>query len=250
MATTKVAKAKVNLPVDISAAQAAEVALMKKRINAPSGDKIKTKNKVFTLPDGTTGDSMECIVVDFVTANKYYPSGYVEGNPLPPSCFALGLEQSGLTPSENSVDKQCESCAACWANQFKSHANGKGKACKNERVLAVLPLDADVDTPLAILEVTPTGLTSFDAAVTKAANANKPIRSFVTRVTFAQDATYPSVRFELIGLAGKDMELMAQSRKDEAMTRLLTEPDTSLLTAQAANDPRKKKPANKLLKRG
>lgn len=251
MATKQTAKSKVNLPVDITAAQAAEVALMKKRVNAPMGDKIKTKGKVFTLPDGTSGTELQCIVVDFVTAHKYYPTGYVEGSPLPPSCFALGLEQSGMTPSVNSVDKQCESCTACWANQFKSAPTGKGKACKNERLLAILPLDADADTPLAILEVSPTGLTSFDAAVTKAANANKPLRSFVTKISFSPEVAYATCRFELVSLAGKELELLAQGRKDEAMARLMTEPDTSALLV-AANDPKKtggKKPANKLLKR-
>lgn len=246
--STALVKSKSNLPVDLAAEQAAEVAAMQARINKPSGDKIKTEGKVFNFPDGRSSDTFEAIVVDFVTFHKYYTAGFVKGVSAPPVCFALGLEQANLTPSDASSDKQCASCAGCWANQYKSDPKGgNGKACKNERLLAILPLDADVETDLAILEVTPTGLKSFDGIVTKAMNANSPLRNFIVRFTFA-DESYPTVRFEIVGPTPKDLLLLAQSRKDEALKRLLTEPDYS---AVAANEPVKgaKKPASRLLKR-
>lgn len=244
---TAVVKAKSNLPVDLAAAQAAEVAAMQARINKPSGDKIKTEGKQFSFPDGRTGDTFDAIVVDFVTFHKYYSAGYVKGTSVPPVCFAIGLEQASLVPSDASSDKQCAACAGCWANQYKSdQKGGNGKACKNERVLAILPLDADVETDLAILEVTPTGLKSFDGIVTKAMNALSPLRNFIVRFTFADEA-YPTVRFEIVGPAPKELLLLAQSRKDEAMKRLLTEPDYA--TAAAKEPVKGKKPASKLLKR-
>ena len=72
---TAVRVVKSNLPANLEAEMAAEAAEMKKRINAPSGDKIKTKGKIFTMPDGSQGEELDCIIVEFVTAHKYYPNG-------------------------------------------------------------------------------------------------------------------------------------------------------------------------------
>lgn len=233
-----------------------EVANIQKRLQATStGDRIRTSNaKIFELPDKTEMEELDCIVVDFVAFNRYYEGTYDEDNIVPPNCFAIGLEPAGLTPSDNSPDKQCASCAGCWANAFGSAQNGKGKgkACGNTRLLAVLlpPTgglginDNLEDLQLYTLSVSPTAISSFDSHVNKVANAfRKPIRAVITRVSFAQDSKYASLRFSTVGPAGQELELLAQSRLEEARKRLATEPDVTAL--QAANDAKVKPAAKK-----
>ena len=224
-----------------------ELASIAKRLqNTGSSDRIKTSNaKLFILPDKSEHEELDVIVVDFIAFNRYYPGVFDEDNIVPPDCFALGLEPTTLVPSDNSPDKQCATCAGCWANQFKSAANKKGKACGNTRLLAVLlpppgglGINDDLsDMPLYTLSVSPTAITAFDEHVGKVVRSfQKPIRTVVTRLSFAQDSKWPSVRFSVVSPAGKDLELYAQSRLHEVRDRLNTEPDVSAI--QAANDER------------
>ena len=222
-----------------------EIASIAKRLqSAGTADRIRTSNaKVFILPDKSEHEELDCIIVDFIAYNRYYPGVYDEDNVVPPDCFALGLEPTTLVPSNNSPDKQCDSCAGCWANQFKSAANKKGKACGNTRIIAVLLPppgglcinDDPADLPLYTLTVSPTAITAFDEHVGKVARTfQKPIRTVITRLSFAQDSKWPSVRFSVVSPAGKELELYAQSRLQEVRDRLNTEPDVSAI--QAAND--------------
>lgn len=240
--STAVTKAKpVALPAAIKAQLAAQVADIHKRISAPSGDRITvTQSKTFKLPNGQEVDELEAVIVDFAAANFYYETGYERNNITPPKCFALGLEPAGLVPSDNSPDKQCAACAGCWANQFKS--SGNGKACQNTRLLAILPTDADVDTDIQILKVSPTALRSFDGHVSKVVSKhNVPIFGVVTRIFFSPDTEYASLRFEDQGIATEALITLAFNRQAEAQKRLLTEPDVST----AANDAPAPKSVNK-----
>jgi hypothetical protein len=237
--STAVTKAKVSLPAAVSAQFADEVAALQKRIAAPSGDRIKcNKDKTFSLPNGDSLEELDALIVDFCAASFYYETGYNENNVVPPTCFALGLEPAGLVPSDNSPDKQCEACAGCWANQFKSASNGRGKACGNVRLLAVLPPDADAETPMMILKVSSTGLKSFDShAATVARTFNAPVRGVITKITFDQNSDFQSLRFAVDRPADKDLIALANNRLAEAKTRLLTEPDVS--GANEAEAPKK-----------
>ena len=226
-ASTNVARAKINLPVDVNAAMAAEMATIQKRIGAPSGDKISvTQSKTLKLPSGIEVKELDCIIVDFVAANFYYTESYDRNNIVPPVCFAIGLEPSGLVPSDNSPDKQTASCAACWANQFNS--NGKGKACSNTRLLAVMATapEADGSYPLHILKVSATAIRSFDGHVGKVAQQlNMPVRGVVTKISLSTDTEYASLRFNISEPASKELLMEAHERLGEARTRLMTEPD-------------------------
>ena len=254
--STAVTKAKPASTAVATLDYSAEVAAIAKRLqNAGTADRIKTSNaKVFILPDKSEHEELDVIVVDFIAFNRYYSGVFDEDNIIPPDCFALGLEPTSLTPSANSPDKQCESCAGCWANAFKSAANGKGKACSNTRLLAVLlpPTgglgvnDSLEDLPLYTLSVSPTAITSFDTHVGKIASSfKKPVRAVITRLSFAQDSKWPSIRFSVVAPAGRDLEVYAQSRLQEVRDRLATEPDVSAI--KAANDERvaSRKPAPK-----
>lgn len=244
---TAVTKAKINLPVDVNQEMAAEIAALQSRISPPSGDRIQvTQAKTFKMPNGQElRGPLEAIIVEFAAANYYYTEAFDRGNVTLPVCFSLGLEPAGMSPSENAPEPQAASCASCWANQFGS--SGRGKACQNARLLALLPLDATEETPLSILKVSPTAIRAFDSHVSAVARQyGVPVRAVVTRIDFSQDTEYATLRFATVEPAAKELVLMAQARKAEAVQRLLTEPDTTSV-AEPGNKviapPKSRKPA-------
>jgi hypothetical protein len=151
--------------VSIQEALKAQAASMADRISPPGGSKIKLSPGQMALPDGTKTDTLHAVIVDFVSTNKYYGRPFNRDNPLPPVCFAIGDNPKTLAPSPNSPEPQAKSCAECEWNKFKSGDNGKGKACRNERKLALLSPDADESTPILVLEAGPTSIQSFDGYV-------------------------------------------------------------------------------------
>lgn len=219
--TTKAA----NLPADIQAQLAAEAAGIVDRIGAPTGVKIRTNNKQFTLPDGTTDPGpIDVVIVDFVAKNAFYEGKYDPNNIQPPTCFSIGTVLSEMVPSDNSIEKQAESCAKCPLNQFGS--DGNGKACKNSRLLAVLPRDGSMEDQMMTLEVSPTGIKRFDAYVGTLANklAATPVQ-VVTEIGFNDAVDYSSLVFG----QPEPNQMVAEhyGRKKEAQALLFREPDMS-----------------------
>jgi hypothetical protein len=213
---------------ELLAKKAAELA---SKISKPSGDRIKvTQSKQFRFPDGTTsGGPFEAIIVDFVSTNLFYEGAFNKDDIAPPDCFAIGEQPSLLVPSESSPKKQAQSCSSCPQNQFGSA--GRGKACKNSRLVAVLPPDFAEDTPMWLLSVSPTALKAFDAYVASvAATFSAPPIKVVTTIGFDPKVDYPSLRFG----NPQPNERLGESvaRMEEARKRLLTEPDYSALAAQ------------------
>jgi hypothetical protein len=229
---TAVAVKKAGNIVDIRALLAKEIEGLASRVGTPGGDSIKvTQDKKFEFPDGTKSTGpIKLVIVDFVSVNKFYEGAYDPNAIVPPACFAIGQNPTQLVPSKNSPVAQCSSCSACAMNQFGSA--GAGKACKNSRVLAVLPPGAVEDTPLWILNVSPTALKSFDAYVTSVARSFQlPPVSVVTEVSFDDSVTYASLRFG--NPEPNENLVVCFGRKEEAMARLLTEPDVSQYDAPA-----------------
>jgi hypothetical protein len=211
--------------VSIKDQMAAELAALGDRTAPAGGDKIQLKNdKTFNLPDGTKANQLEVVIVDFIATNNFYEGAYDKDNIQPPACFAIGQVISQMVPSDNSPVKQSDACATCPMNQFGS--SGNGKACKNMRRLAVLPADADADTPLLVLDVSPTGLKSFDGYVKSvAAKFNMLPIGVVTTITMDPNADYPSLRF---GDPQPNENIEAHwSRRTEALERITQEPDVS-----------------------
>mgnify|MGYP005863046925 CR=1 FL=1 len=226
------AKNTENLPINYAEQMAKEAAGISKRIAAPSGDRIRFNGHTIITPDGEEGEQLEVVILDFVSANMYYDSPYDRDNPQPPACFAIGPEPTALVPSDNSPDRQADACASCPQNQFGSALVGKGKACKNTRMLAVSPVTAldnpDEAPPIWLLAVSPASLKNFDSYVSSLASKHKTIPvGVVTKVHLDENLTYPSPKFSVVRpLENEEMGLFFEHR-EEATKRLITEPDVS-----------------------
>lgn len=249
-ASTSVAvKPKVNTNmVSIREQLAAQAAAMADRISPPSGSKIKLSPRAMTLPDGTkTPGPLEVVIVDFVAKNAYYPNAFDKDNVLPPVCFAIGEIPAKLAPSPNSPEPQAKTCSECPMNAFGSAPNGKGKACKNERLMAVLPPDADADAPLWTISAGPTSIKGFDSYVGNVQRVfQMPPVGVVTTISMA-DSDYAGT------LYGDPQPNAAVgdhfSRQAEAKALLAAEPDLTGYEPVSAKPARKAAPARPAARR-
>lgn len=175
-----------------------ELANLSNRVAPPSGNNISLKGGVFNLPDGTTNKGpLECIILDWRVINAFYTGPYDPQNPKPPKCWAISQEIDAAAPTDAVEEKQAESCHDCPMNQFGSAPTGKGKACKNQRRLAVVPVDATAETQPMTITVSPSGLSKYENYVTRLGGPEyeaMPIQ-MVTRIGFDQQVTYPSLVF-------------------------------------------------------
>lgn len=203
----------------------AQAAAMNERIQPGTGNKIRLAKGKFVLPDGTeTSEPLELVIVDFLAVNKFYEGAFDSKNPAPPACFAIGSNPRALVPSDNSPNKQASECSGCPMNEFGSA--GTGKACKNTRVLAVLPPDADADTDMWTLEVSPTGLKGFDGYVAGVTRMFQlPPVGVVTTVALDPSVDYPKLMFSN-PQPNANLEVCF-GRQGEARDLLAVEPDVS-----------------------
>lgn len=208
--------------------EAALIEQLSRNIGAPSGDRIKaTQDKKFILPDGTKVDTLEAVVVSFGTHNTFYAGPYNRNKPEAPACFAVGLDPRNMIPSDNAPDRQADTCGSCPNNQWGSGAGGKGKACKNARVIALMPVNATQDSPIWLLHTSPTAIKHFDEYVRNLMQRKIPPLRVVTQVYFDPASTFASVRFRALEPVEPDLVGLYASRIEAAQERLLTEPDVT-----------------------
>lgn len=240
MATkTAVAKKSASAGALVTQDMSKELEDLRARLTAPTGNRIKMDNKTFKFPNGDVAESIDAVIVDFVYMNKYYEGSYDPNNIVPPNCFALNPVPNELVPSSNAPDIQSQvGCAGCAMNQFGT--NGKGKACQNRVLIALLPADATMETPMMILDISPTALKPFSAYVSAVARSlQRPPYGVITKIEFNQAVKWDVPVFgdpQLID----DVEFieMIRARRQEARDMLLVEPDVTAI--QAANDARPK----------
>jgi hypothetical protein len=147
----------------------------------------------------------------------------------------VGPEPTTLVPTGNSPNKQADTCAVCPNNQFGSA--GKGKACKNTRLLAIKPM-ADDDDNIYVLSVPPTSIKAFDSYVhTLAGKHRLPPVGVVTRVTLDKNESFAAPRFEVVRPLNPDELGPFMEARTQARERLVTEPDFSQYTGGAKAAP-------------
>jgi hypothetical protein len=85
----------------------------------------------------SVSDQLEVIIVDWMPepSRKFYLAAYdKDAKATLPDCWS----NDGVKPDAGSKNRQQDTCASCLKNVKGSGTNGKGKACRYERRLAVL----------------------------------------------------------------------------------------------------------------
>ena len=200
----------------------AELAEVRNSVAPPSSNKISTKDKKFTLPDGTVNQGpMHAVILDHRNMNRYYTKPYDANNPVPPDCFAIAKNFADLSPDnhEDVADPQADTCSTCPMNQFGSAPNGKGKACRNMVRLAVVPVTAsgDDESQIMTLEVPPSALRHWNAHVNELESTGMLPVQVVTEIAFDASKSFPCPTFK-VSRAHDDLEqFWALREKAQAM---------------------------------
>lgn len=218
-------KASAGAVADIQRSLQQQAAEMADRTQPATGNTIRaTQDKKFIFPNGETATEFEAVVVDFVAMNRFWEGAFDQKNPTPPACFAIAVKPSELVPSKNSPVPQAPNCRDCPMNMFGTA--GEGKACKNGRVLALLPPDADENTEMWLLNIQPTAIKAFDSFVSAIARIHQtPPISQIVKISFDENVTYPSIR---LSDPQPNPNLPVHfARQAEARELLMTEPDVS-----------------------
>jgi hypothetical protein len=248
--TAVVTRAKVDLPA-LRAQHEAAVKSVLDRLGAPSSPFIRVTNKkTMVLPNGDErAGPLPFVIVDFVAENRFYSVPFNANNPTPPDCAAVGLAPDDLRPWEDGIDVQNDNCKTCAQNQWNSGPGGRGKACTNARLLALLdPLD-EPGAPLLKLRLSPTAITPFESYVRKVSTMlERPLSFVLTYVGFDPASDYATLRFgnpmlldseEEFDLGGKKIYgpaliQEAVTRMQEARDMLLAKPEFAPAAAAPA----------------
>jgi hypothetical protein len=207
-----------------------EIANIASRTGNPGGDVIRLSGKKFTLPDGSVHPGpLKVVIVDFVTTRHFYDRPFDQKNPCPPACYAISVTPTGMVPPKDVPVRQNDECSKCPNNEFGSA--GDGKACKESRFLAVIPEDADANTELAVISVSPTGIKRLDSYVRSLAGSlQKAPFQVITEISFDTSVDFPSLMFGNPQPAEPDLVATAFNMREAARARLTAPIDTSQYT--------------------
>jgi hypothetical protein len=222
-----------------------QAAAMAERTTPPGGIKIQvTQDKKFKLPNGETVTELLACVVDFRTTHNFYPGAYDRNNIVPPVCFAVGQNPRMMIPVSDSPEVQAETCQVCPNNQFGSSPTGEGKACKNTRLLALLPPneagdDVDGEADIWLLGVSPTALRAWDAYVQTLSRQHQlPPVAFLVTIGFNDAVDYAQLTFSNPVPLSDEGIAAAMSRQDEAGELLEQLPDWAGFAASGGSAPK------------
>ena len=168
-----------------------------------AGNNISVKGQIFKLPDGKTSPGpLNCYIIDYINKNMYYPDTYVEGEFSEPICWAVHRIIKRMVPSKQGSAIQHTDCPTCEQNKFGS--KGRGKACSNNVLLAILPVDFDPEEDEVLtIKVSATALKGWSNYVRDLQSMGKDPVEVVTSLTFKKGLSYPSLVFAQAGLNAK-----------------------------------------------
>ena len=160
------------------------------------------------------GNRMDTVVLESIHERVYFPEKYGTTDNTSPACFAYSQTGEDMAPHAEASVPQAKRCAECPHDKWGTSDNGKGKACREGRRLALLSA-SDLSDPgkvadgaVGYLRLPVTSVRGFSTYVQGVVGgSNLPLFCFVTRVSVVPDAkTQVKVNFERVGpIQGDDV---------------------------------------------
>lgn len=159
-----------------------------------SGNRISTRGGRLSYHDTPLkNNEMTVLILSAMIENVYYEGKFDPDSPASPVCFAFSTDGEGMAPHEKAHSPQNDTCAGCPHDEWGSSETGKGKACKNVRRLAVIPMDdvsedAILTGEIATLNVPVMSVRGYSAYVKELAlSAGLPPFAWQTRIFLEPD---------------------------------------------------------------
>lgn len=175
---------------DLLAGMAKEAAATER----PSTSTVSFKSGMVAY-NGTAvpGNKLDVIIIASTHANFLYEGKYDPNNLMNPDCYAYSPDGVNMAPHPSVAEPRNADCATCPNNQWGSDpSGGKGKACKNQRVLALIPASTKpeevADAEVAVAKLPVTSASNFGTYVNKCATLfNRPPLGMVTTIGTVPD---------------------------------------------------------------
>lgn len=160
----------------------------------PSTSTVSFKSGMLSY-NGTPvqGNKLDAVVIASTHANFLYQGKYDPNNIANPDCYAYSEDGVNMAPHPTVANPINGDCASCPMNQWGSDpSGGKGKACKNQRILALIPASTKpeevADAEVAIAKLPVTSAANFGTYVNKIATLfNRPPLGMVTTIGTVPD---------------------------------------------------------------
>lgn len=243
--------------VDVSQELARRAAMIQATEKSDGVPYISTKGGAFKFQDTVLDNPMRVILLDYSLINMYYGAMYDEDNPQPPTCVAVITQGEGaedqMAPLAESPEKQADKCADCPQNVFGTDIRGKGKACKNQRRLALVSCrdGAELDalsegSDVAYLRVPPASLSNFRKYVKQLAKVKGlPPLGVITDIGIQQRGGGHEITFDFVADVPKEKLAAMLKLADGVQDQLLEAPSFEAREARPKAKPMKK-PAAKV----
>ena len=187
------------------------------------------RHNIIRPDDGTPSNFLDVIILGQAPQKsksfykKYDPNTSDGDRPI---CSSL----DGVVPDSDVTAKQCDTCALCPRNVWKTDptTGRKGRECTDYKRLAVLVLPTQtkpiLGSPLmepVFLRVPPDSLNSLAIMGEGMANQGYHYSSYITRITFDPNKAHPCMVFRpLQGLTDAEAPVILDLRSDATVGRI------------------------------
>jgi len=206
-----------------------------------SGQRISFKGGQIRIGDEPVpGDKLAVVVADFCCGKAWYEYGYQEGVAQTPACYGFSYDEKTLAPHPQAPKPQATSCATCPHNKMGTAEQGKGKACKDERRLAVISatsVDDASHTDVFTASVSPTSIRIWGNYVKYLKEQGKVPWSTVTEISLhpVKGKAYKEIHFTpLDGMTGEAYKAIKERQAQGTIKELLMAPYPTIDAEESA----------------
>lgn len=221
-----------------------------------TGQFLSIQGGILTMGEqAMPGNQVAVIILDSLRENALYAGKWDADNPSPPICYAFGRDGDNMQPHESMAkfinasqaagkppffQPQHFPCQGCWANEWGSAEQGRGKACQNRRRLTIIPAgyytprpkSRDLDLHMftepahfqavdyAFLRLPVTSVGGWAKYVQQlATNVRRPPHGVVTRLFVEPDPkTQYRVGFEMVEMVPDELAPIVMARNGACET--------------------------------
>jgi hypothetical protein len=196
------------------------------RVKSQGNENMITRDDVHGDGSQDPAASIEVVIVKSspVITKTYYIKGWEDGSNSPPDCFS----SNGIAPDANAPHKQNPICKTCKWDAFNSRSQegSKGKACQDNRRIAVVPakdFDNEALGGPMLLRVPPASLKELVNHAVKLDQKGLPYFGVVTRVSFDPNSIFKLLFTPVRVLTDDEFNKILMLRDDTRVVRILAE---------------------------
>lgn len=177
---------------------------------------IRDGQRAIVMKPGDEEEPATAIDMVIITANPnltrtYYKGTYNEDNSDKPTCYS----NDGVAPAPDVEEKQAKTCALCPHDRWGSGNEGRGKACRSSRRVAVAAPNR-LDDPL-LLRLPITSATALRDYAKDLHHRGVEVHTVLTRLRFDVNSPTPLLTFKPMAFLGEATLAQVEQLQDSVL---------------------------------